>query len=149
MSIARETIMQALFDLLNTPGTYKTSSRRLKFWQDVTAQPALFVRHVGDEVMPRATRIPGKLVIEAEAWVYSKGGADPDVAPETSLNALLDSIEAAIQPAAAQEVQTLGGLVTHCWIEGKIELHPGDIGGQAIAVVPIRMLVPTLRGPAG
>jgi hypothetical protein len=38
----------------------------------------------------------------------------------------------------------LGGLVTHCWIEGRIEIHPGDLDGQAIAVVPIRMLVPTI-----
>ena len=149
MNLDRETIMAALFNLLNTPGTYATSSRRLKFWQDVAVQPALFVRHVGDEVQPRRTGMPGKLVIEAEAWVYSKGGANPDVAPETSLNALLDGIEAAIQPPPALEVQTLGGLVTHCWIEGKIELHPGDIGGQAIAVVPIKLLVPILRGPTG
>ena len=32
------------------------------------------------------------------------------------------------------------------WIEGKTEIYPGDLDNQAIAVVPIRVLVPVLAG---
>jgi hypothetical protein len=37
-------------------------------------------------------------------------------------------------------------VVQHCWIEGKTEIYPGDLDNQAIAVVPIRVLVPILAG---
>lgn len=139
----RETLIGALFNLLNASHDYKTSGRRLMLWNLVNEQPALFLRHVGDEFPPRPTGLLSRTMIECEAWIYAKS-ADPDSAPEVVMNGLLDKIETALKPGPAQEAQTLGGLVTHCWIEGRIEIHPGDLDGQAIAVVPIRMLVPTI-----
>ena len=63
----------------------------------------------------------------------------------TALNGLLDAVEAALNPFPL-EAQTLGGLVTHCWIDGSTDYHPGDLDGQAIAVVPVKVLVPTFGG---
>ena len=37
---------------------------------------------------------------------------------------------------------TLGGLVHHCWISGKVFKEQGDLDGQALLVVPIAILVP-------
>ena len=147
--MTREAIMLALFNLLVQSGAYKTTGRRLIYWQDVADQPALFLRHVADDTMTTRTGMPPKVVIECEVWLYSQGGSDPDVSPETSLNGLLDGVEIALQPAPGMPAQTLGGLVTHAWIEGKTEMHPGDLGGQAIAVVPVKVLVPVVHGPTG
>jgi hypothetical protein len=139
----REAYIDALYQTLITSSTFHTTGRRLVLWNLVNEQPALFLRHVGDDNPPRPTRIPPRTVIDCEPWIYAKA-PDPDSIPETVLNNLLDDIDRALQPAPASEAQTLGGLVTHCWIEGRIEIHPGDLDGQGIAVVPIKMLVPTI-----
>ena len=61
------------------------------------------------------------------------------------LNPLLDAIEAALAPQAggdlAANVVTLGGLAYQAWINGKIETDEGTLGGQSVAIVPIRIVV--------
>ncbi len=136
--------MTALFAALTAGGQYLTTGRRIIPWTQVTEQPALFLRHVGDHTAPRATGLPPKIVMECEVWIYSGGGANPDAVPETPLNYLLDGIDAALMPAPGFSVQTLGGLVTHAWVEGATAIHPGDVGAQAIAVVPVKILVPVI-----
>lgn len=140
--ITRESILSALFALLTEGATFKTTGRRLILWSQVAAQPALFLRHVGDDYPRRPTGMPPRAEIACEVWLYSNAGQDPDAVPEQSINDLIDAVEAAIKPDP-YPAQTLGGLVTHVWIEGTVEIHPGDLDGQAIAVVPIRCLVPT------
>lgn len=124
---------------------FQTTGDRLKWYTEVSAQPALFVRHSGDEYPPRraAREIPSAPVLEFEAWLYSNAGRDPDVAPGTALDNLIDAVRAALTPVPGLP-QTLGlpGVVQHCWIEGHIDLEPGDASGQAIAVIPIKVLAP-------
>lgn len=143
---AREAVMQALLVRVGQYGIFRRFGRRLLPWGTVDDQPALFLRHVADQYPPRPTGLPAKVVMECEAWLYSQGGADPDVPPEISINDLLDVVEASLRPPTPGSAQTLGGLVAHAWIEGTIEIHPGDLNGQAIAIVPIRVLVPVLNG---
>lgn len=145
--MSREDVMTALLETLAAGGSFPTVGRRLLHWSKVAEQPALFLRHVGDEYPQRRTGMPPRVVMKCEAWIYSKGSADPGVVPEIALNALLDEIEAALQPAPAFAAQTLGGTVTHAWIEGEVLMHPGDLDGQAMALVPVRVLVPSLIGP--
>ena len=147
--MTREDVMSALYAKLTAGGAYKTIGRRLVLWTKVAEQPALFLRHVGDEVVPRPTGMPPKIVIECEVWLYANTGANPDISPEIAINGLLDTVEVSLQPAPGVNAQTLGGLVAHTWIEGKIDIHPGDLGGQAIAIIPVKMLVPSLHGPTG
>ena len=124
---------------------FQTTGDRLKWYTEVSAQPALFVRHTGDEYPPRRTarEIPPAPTLEFEAWLYSNAGRDPDVSPGTALDNLIDAVRAALTPAPGLP-QTLGlpGVVQHCWIEGHIDLEPGDASGQAIAVIPIKVLAP-------
>jgi len=129
----------------------QTSGRRLQPWGEVAAQPALFLRHIGDEFLPRRPRLPGRVEIEAEIWLYSAGGDDVDVAPEIALNYLIDAVAELIEPQGATETQTLGvpALVTHCWLDGKAALYPGDLGGSAIAVLPVKILVPGVSPTGG
>jgi hypothetical protein len=145
--VSRNAIVDAVLALLTSTGAFNTSGRRLLAWTKVDSQPAIFVRHVGDHYGSRGSGMPPKVVMECEAWIYSNAGKDADAAPSAALADLLDTVEALLKPATGHpsRAQTLGGAVAHAWIEGKIEIHPGDLDGQAIAVVPISILVPVLN----
>lgn len=135
----RELIMTAAFNLVAASAGFQTSGRRLVLWNKCPSQPAIFLRNVGDEYPQRPARgLPAKVTIKAEIWIYTKVG--PDDVPGSSINGLVDAVEAALQPATGAETQTLGGLVSHCWIEGEIMMDPGDIDGQAKAIIPIKIL---------
>lgn len=129
----------------------QTSGRRLKPWNEVAAQPALFLRRVGGEFLSRRPRAPGRVELDAEVWLYSDGGSDLDTAPETALNYLVDAVAEVLEPKGAMETQTLGipALVTHCWLEGKEMIYPGDLGGSAIAVLGVKILVPGVSPTGG
>ena len=145
--MGRNSIADALLALLTSTGVFNTSGRRLLPWTKVDSQPAIFVRHVGDHYAPRGTGMPPKVMMECEARIYSNAGKDNLAVPGAALADVLDAVEALLKPApgAPSRTQTLGGTVIHAWIEGKIDVHPGDLDGQAIAVVPISVLVPILN----
>jgi hypothetical protein len=143
MNPSRETIMAAVFGLVSGATGFKTAARRLELWSKTPNQPAVFVQIVGEEYAPRVARgLPPKVTIHAEIWLYANVGPDPKAVPEVAMNAVLEAVEAALQPPPGAETQTLGGLVSHCWIEGRAERDPGQIDGQAKAILPIRILVP-------
>ncbi len=73
--------------------------------------------------------------------VYTAGDAAPNVVPSTELNSLLDAVEAAIKTATPGLAQSLGGKVSHCRIEGKIEIVENVQGAMALAVVPVEILI--------
>lgn len=145
MIVARETIMTALVALLAAvPGIKTGPLRRLQLWSQVPNQPAMFLRNAGDDYPARAANgLPAKTTMHVEVWLYAKVGTDPSAVPGVVLNGLVDAVEAALQPTpATANRQTLGGLVSHCWIEGRIEMDPGDLDGQAKAIIPLRILGP-------
>jgi hypothetical protein len=118
---------------------FLTTGRRVKHWQQVPDQPALFLRRTGtldeyDGDLPIVT-------IEGEIWIYSKAGEDPAAAPDVALSNLdrraRDSLEADDDMRC-----TLGGLVYWCRIEGRSDYSPGDQSGQGISRIPVRI---TLR----
>jgi hypothetical protein len=45
-------------------------------------------------------------------------------------------------PGFLDKRNTLGGLVHHCFISGRIFKDPGDIDDQGMIVIPIKVLVP-------
>ncbi len=132
----REPIYAALFAALASAAPFVTASRRLRHWSDVgpAEQPALFVAQ-------RRKGLPPKWTLALEVFIYVH--APDDVTPPASaLNPLLDAVEAVLAPADPAAAQTLGGLVEHAWIAGKIETDEGVLGGQAVAIIPIEVLVP-------
>ena len=63
--------------------------------------------------------------------LYQKPGTDLFkgwTAAEKEAN--LAAIDAALAPSALTGLQTLGGLVSHCWIEGKLMKDAGDLDGD-------------------
>jgi hypothetical protein len=142
----RETIYSALYAKLQGAASFNTTSRRLRHWGGVTAaeQPALF-QSQKDETAHRTRGQPPKWMLTLDIYVYAQA-PDDATSPATVLNPLLDALEAALAPAGADlatGVQTLGGLVSHCWISGKITTDEGVLGGQAVAIIPIEILVPS------
>ncbi len=153
MTNSREMIMQALSDRLAvaefaTPINGRTSwamlSRRLKLWSDVASadQPALFITEHGENIAYAAEMLPGKATLNVDLFVYIAAGKDPDCVPARDLNIALDAITACLAPDPSLGRQTLGGLVAHCRIEGRIVKDPGDLDGQGLALVPVKILGP-------
>ena len=139
----REEIHAAFYNVARQAASFKTTSRRLRHWNDVPpeAQPALFVT-CGDETVEQNANLPPKLVLKAEIYVYVFE-ADEARTPATQLNAALDALTTAIGGSAAQNYkQTLGGLVSRCFIDGPVLTDEGVLGGQAVAVLTVRFIVP-------
>lgn len=139
-----ETIYQALFDRLRLATGVKTASRRLKHWNDVPAkdQPALYTAQ-GGEVPEQVRGVPTKWRLSVDVYLYVTVPKDTDI-PATALNGLIGAIRDAMAPPEGLDrlkgVQTLGGLVSHAWISGQIEVYDGVLGNQAVAMIPIEIL---------
>lgn len=138
--INREPIYAALAALLYTSAPYTTTSRRLKHWNDVpaAAQPAMFIAQRNE--LPQTDRgNPTRWSLNVDVYIYFRtdGGAEPG----PILNPLLDALEAALEPSPVENVQTLGGLVSWCRIEGAVETDEGTLGDQGVAIVPITMFL--------
>lgn len=122
----------------------RTASRRLKTWDQVGQedQPALFFAETGED-WQQLKGLPVKRTMSVEVYLYVFTGADSSLAPSQVLNPILDALEAAIGPDACG-YQTLGGLVSHAWIDGKVSIAEGAQGQgmQAIAMLPVSILVP-------
>lgn len=142
----RETIAAALFALLNTATmktTFKTISRRPKLWDEAIEMPAIFLAQPEeDKAYLEGTTTPGKLTIPFDLILYTNSGLDPNVAPDTEMNNCIDAIEAALAGTPPGQPQTLGGLVSRVWIEGKIQRAPGYLDGRGAAFMTISVLVP-------
>lgn len=138
----REAIYGALFAKVGAAAGFATTSRRLRHWSDVgpAEQPALF-QVQKSEAARRDTGLPPKWTLALDLFVYAHA-PDDATAATTVMNPLLDAIETALAPDPVTNVQSLGGLVAHCWIAGKVETDEGVLGGQAVAIVPIEILVP-------
>ncbi len=140
----REQIYGALFAQAASAAGFVTASRRLRHWSDVgpAEQPALFQAQKS-ETAKRTRGLPPRWTLEVELYVYAQA-PDELTPPASVLNPLLDAIEAALAPSggdSATNTQTLGGLVSHCWIAGKVQTDEGVLGGQAVAIIPIEIVV--------
>jgi hypothetical protein len=137
----REPIYAALFTLVAGAASFVTISRRLRHWSDIGAaeQPALFMIQKSENAEERRP-LPVKWRASVDLYLYAQA-PDELTSPATVLNPLLDAVEAALAPDPVGHVQTLGGLVSHCWIAGRIQTDEGVLGGQAVAIVPVEILV--------
>ena len=70
---------------------------------------------------------------------------DPGAIGAAALNAIMDALDAGLAPAGADGVlgrNTLGGAAYRCSIQGKPLKDPGDLDGDGLLVVPIRIVLP-------
>lgn len=157
MTASRETIYGALLTQLRTAGvTFKTYSRRWRSaWDDpqsiLSDLPMLLQWEQIENVVWTNRGIGMARTWEVKLEVYGKipvglgdiGAPDKTTPGASVLNPLLDAIEEALAPTGPNGVQTLGGLVLDCRIEGTIikVLGDEDPSGLCGAIVPVRILV--------
>ena len=146
MSTDRDGILNALFQRLKTKlgSAVLTIGRRHMMPPNLTSamQPALFVVQ-GPEVRdphPRGTG--GKITLHVFLVAYCYDNA-ANVDGSTQLNILIGKIEDALAPDLPNigEPLSLDGTY-ECWIEGQADVDPGVFGQQAVAIIPVRILVP-------
>ena len=144
---AREDIFGALFALGSSlswgapPRSLAYSARRVKLWDDLPAQPAL-CQAEQDEEVAEVTALPSRTTYSASWLIYHTVGKDPAATPASETNLILDAVQALFPSGDPDRVQTLGGLVHHAFIAGKVFKDSGDLDGQALIIVPIKILVP-------
>ena len=141
-----EPIYAALFELAATlswsGGAVAFASRRVKTFDDLPAQPALCQAET-DETATQVTSQQATTTLGASWLICHQAGKDDAAVPAQSTNAILAAVRAVfVDPTDPTFAQTLGGLVHKCWIEGRIQKFQGDLDGQTLIVVPIRILVP-------
>ncbi len=147
MTFPREQIYSTLFStlqsaLLSPAGPFRTVSRR---WQDPTQlspadRPALFQVQKEELAKTSVNGLPIGWRIELDLVLYTAGDSEPNSVPSTELNSLLDAVEAAIANALPGLAQSLVGKVSHCRLEGKIEIVENVNGAMALAVVPVEIV---------
>lgn len=147
--MTREPIYAALFAFfsgLTAGGTplFVTATRIPTTWENVAPedQPALLL-------MPRTETakyrkgLPTIWTLSIDLLLYVHTGAqnDPAQVPAQLLNTLIDAVEASIAvDDLSNQTCTLGGLVSHCAIQGQIELSLGSLGDEAVAIIPLEIL---------
>jgi hypothetical protein len=138
----------AFFEALTVGGAplFKTATRTVKTWDAVLPEdtPSLLMQQRAETNQYRKGLPPlWRLQIELYLYAHTGGSADKDVVATKILNPLLDAVEAAIhRDDLSNYASTLGLSVSHCAIEGNIEIFQGDLGDEAVALIPITVLVP-------
>ena len=146
--IDRESIYNALLATLQTSGAFITTSRKPMTPDQLTPvlQPALLMEEVGEHADPQPRGLPTKWTLTVDLGVYYYFESEPEIpgqydpSPSTALNNLIAAVEQALAPDPASGLQTLGGLVSHCWIEGEVVKSPAYLQAQGAAVIPVKIL---------
>ncbi len=144
--MSREAAFSALFAAVSAAYPWGLASRKMKLWSEVPAalRPALFQLESGPETYQWASPATPKRTLEAKLFLYFDA-RDPLTPGSSAINATLDAIDAALAPAltdAAFGRQTLGGAVHDCKIVGVPVRDSGDLDGDGLAVVSVRLVAP-------
>lgn len=123
---------------------FLSADTRVLHWQQVDAQPALFLRRTGVLDQVDAENFFSITTLECEAWIYCNAGQNPDAKPDDTLTALEKLVRESFAPDAdyGDPRFTLGGLAHWCRIQGKTDVSSGDQGPQAIVRIPILVTLP-------
>ena len=141
----REQAMIALFNLLTSAYSFNYTSRR-----PITASglatlsmPALLLIDDDEEHVKGKYVTPAIRTLSCAAWIFISTGQDVSITPATLLNNIIDLIDpvsnGVLKPGPNGR-QTLGNLVTDCYIEGKVQKDPGVQGGIGFAHVPMKII---------
>jgi hypothetical protein len=165
-----EPIATALFAKLNAalvPGVFRYTSRRLLIWEDLLQsiqlgsvpfqQPAMFLFDgVGFgggriKVEQRGRGRPPVRIMSKTIVIYAQlpgagtpAGRDATTPGGTVFGPLQEAVENVFLQVDSENALTLGGLVSHCWIEGDCHWVTADIdpGGQGMMTIPVQIMLP-------
>lgn len=141
----RKTAYTALFARLQGKvPTVKSFTRRAFSYDQMPVQPALEV-YPTQQVALQDQGHPTTWHLQAEVVIYTRVPSDPTVSPDDELLDIISQVETAlaVQPgeAGGGQFTTLGGACRRCWISGPVMFVAGTATDQAIAVIPVEMLL--------
>ncbi len=144
--MSREAAFSALFERVSAAYGWGLASRRIKLWSEVPARlrPALFQLESGPETYQWSSLATPRRTFEAKLFLYFDA-RDPSKPGACAMNEALDALDAALAPCgldAARGRQTLGGAVHDCKIIGVPVRDTGDLDGDGLAVVSVRLVAP-------
>jgi hypothetical protein len=145
MIISRDNAIQALTSLVASAYAWKSGpARKLKLWSDVppAARPACFIFEGGLETYAWSEGAVPKRVIEPKLFIYLS--AKGDASGAALLNGVMDALDQAFALSGADlglGRNTLFGAAYSCRIDGKVLKDPGDLDGDALLVVPVRIVL--------
>jgi hypothetical protein len=144
--MTREAAFSALFATVFSAYPWGLASRRMKLWSEVPAalRPAFFQFESGPETYQWTSPAVPKRTLEAKLFLYFDA-RDPTVPGATAINNALDAIDAALAPAGSDlnlGRQTLGGAVYDCKVVGVPVRDTGDLDGDGLAVIAVRLVAP-------
>ena len=145
MITSRDAAIGALVSLVASAYPWKSGpSRKLKLWSDVppAARPACFVFEGGLESYTWSEGAVAKRVIEPKLFIYLSAMGDSVGA--SLLDGVMDALDQAFALKGADlglGRNTLAGTVYSGRIDGKVLKDPGDLDGDALLVVPVRLVL--------
>ncbi len=143
----REAVYQALFDLVTADAgikaIFQTTGRLLPQVEQASAAtfPALYTFQLPEKRVYTGRGMEAKrtLFVMFAAYLAPNG----PTLPATAVNAAADAIDNAISyPGNPDNVQTLGGLVEHVYIEPDIKPYEGLLQDKSVLIAVVAMLVP-------
>jgi hypothetical protein len=144
---SRENAIAALASLVSSAYSWKSGpNRRLKLGSDVplSARPACYLFEGGEDIYIWVDNSRPTRTIEVKVFVYLNA-KDLNLYGSALVNDVMDALDDAFIPKGADELagrNTLGGSVYRCRIEGEVLKDPGDLNGDAILVVPVKIVLP-------
>ena len=147
MTTTRDAAIEALLSLVASAYAWKSGpSRKLRLWSDVplASRPACFLFEGGQETYAWSEGATPKRSIEAKIFVYLNA-KDQNTFGASLVNGVMDALDAAFAISGADLAfgrNTLSGTVYSCRIDGKPLKDPGDLDGDALLVVPVKMVLP-------
>lgn len=150
MSLVREDVYVALANLVfndtRVTTMFKTTGRYLpQIFAGVEPDdcPALFMFQHPEIREYKGKGIPAKRTLQVAFVAYFASETPQASLPATAINNAADVIDDVIsEPGNPANVQTLGGLVEHVYIEPQIEPFEGLLQEKSALVAVVRMLVP-------
>lgn len=144
---ARESAISALINLV--AGAYPWTlgpARRLKLWSDIpsASRPACFLFEGGQETYSWNESALPKRIIEVKLFIYLNA-KDPSIVGAALLNGVMDALDTAFALSGSDLAlgrNTLGGAAFNCKIDGKALKDPGDLDGDALLIVPVKIVLP-------
>lgn len=132
-----------------TPDThrFKTITRRIRLFADVGTDQQPWCGQAEHGLMEaQITDMPYKTTMEANWIVYQATAQDDKAIGAITNNLIMQGVRKVMAPKPKDigwpKRNTLGGLVYHCFISGRVFKDPGDIDGQGMMVIPLKLLVP-------
>jgi hypothetical protein len=117
---------------------FQTAARRLADPNAEQDMPSLYLVEHSEMHPPRGSTAGELIMLNCEAWIFTRVGADQNAVPISMLNTLIDGIEAALYPLPRTIRQNLGvNGVSYCRIDGEVQKDPGHNGQIAGAIIPI------------